>query len=1227
MSVSVKLQRLQDLLKRPAFAALIPPLVELPSNIAVAVASEHPDGTVDDLRTVYAERIRGSEVWLERVVAVCGPPPWIVRSAGLEDGEGFTNAGGYASIVCADAVDFAGVVAAVAFSGFDPLAIAQQRLADPTYQPQPISCFVQPLIKAGSNAFDLEQVPYLPSEACRNLFEHITGLHRHFAEKALDTEWVLETEHGAVSVTGLTLVQDARVRGQLAFGFGFASAQSPGQRANSVAYFWPAVSAPLWRGQRLVQVEVRKTWLVQIRPAPGYTLERRVTTLTAAARAELRRRLLEVAVASVLPAAAPRKGGFLASATLDDAWSRYLSLAPPARNELAAVFVENGVASEHAGIMFRQVGVPVYRIDLAKLPTAPSVVVDAVGERAWFGSIPSGLALHVVPMDCIDLPGDIQRVFDDLEPALPQSTAKEASIRLQNSLAGIPVGSAYAEIQRRSAWPTDCWLQHGADVRSPSLLGWLLARDSAVVEELRTEWEHSREVAWYVQAAAAHYDPKAGFPSLCAECPQLAESVSTLTDLRFAVQLTQADTWAARMPGLGLGSQANAAFMTVDGRELFECLLRTLEDTETLPIYEDADRLEIIRSLTTAADTSIAAGDLLRAARQGQCAPTALASLVRAPQAFVAYLAILGPLSRFRAAAALAGAAEAEALLESAALLQRSLCEAGLLSLSGLCRIDLVDTYDQVLKAVLTDVVARRDPMGYQRYLDLLANWIDFARMQDIVVADDAALCAFLGWIAVARRASMPDNFFLELNEETAERLGDHFLRWQTLMPIAGGMSVAELPITNAHQLHNLLHQWMLAHFRAEPGDELPQRLRVLLAIADGFGDAPSCLLRLGRSVLEISLPMVVHKASFLFTEQGLTIEFAELPDAPEDEIGRLLVFEALARRIGEWESTWIVSMNRIRNFGTWTLLLRVRRSDDGRIQAGDLRKMLIWFRVLFDAAYDFSYVPNSDVAHVYDTFGQAPWPELFRAYAAYREVVDTSIQRTTVYSLPFATSLSVLCQDETARVVIAEAYRADFDGAWLTFIETAACLNDPALDVEGWSSAYALAGQLGVLLAAMWPQRALEKMAQEPLSAIAGERISASLLHRRDIVSDLHRLITPGAAPASDALRTLALHHAPCWVVDAAAALGIAQELVGAGRTFKRCKEYLLAYYADLLSDNLCEKLIGQLDLIPCGVNTEVEACIQRALVRTVGTRGRFRLAEVDYVAIVRTLSAETIV
>ena len=106
--------------------------------------------------------------------------------------------------------------------------------------------------------------------------------------------------------------------------------------------------------------------------------------------------------------------------------------------------------------------------------------------------------------------------------------------------------------------------------------------------------------------------------------------------------------------------------------------------------------------------------------------------------------------------------------------------------------------------------------------------------------------------------------------------------------------------------------------------------------------------------------------------------------------------------------------------------------------------------------------------------------------------------------------------------------------------------------------------------------------------------------------------------------LRELALRHAPAKVVDAGNAAEVAGEVAGEGRSFKRCKEYLLAHYADRLPQSLRERLTEQIDFVPRGVTPHAEATIQRELSRLEQERGRFDVAEVDYVAAVRALGTE---
>ena len=1233
--MTAKLERLQQLSRCPEFAELVPPLFPLLADAAVALLERHK-GTLDTrvAQAAYASRLAQQYPALSvSVTESCGPAPWIVRSAGMEDSETFANAGGYASVVCRSSEALVDAVAAVTFSGFAPQAVEQQRLVASTYRPQPIAAFVQPLIESGPQGNTADETPYLSAADCARLFDTIGKLHRYFGCDALDTEWALQTDAGLVSATGLTLAGNDAIRGQIAFGFGFAAAQTPGSRPNSEAYHWPALAAPLWRGTALCRVRIGKMWLLQVRPAPGYELERRVLRLMEPVRAELTRRMQTVAVAPIIAAKQAVRGRFIAAATLGDAWSRYLELPLMARAEVVAVFVEVGVASEHAGIMFRQQGLPVLRAELSQLPAAPHAVVDATGTQAWFGSPTVQIALDTEAEDRIDFPPDVQFVFDD-ESSVPAALDSVADFRATSAeaiaglLASLPaaIGPSRKRIERRSVWPArDLWLRVGDTVRSPSLFGRALARIER--QALRAGWSAPSEAEFYVRAVQACIDPAASLFRLVEQAPRLAALLADRDDCRLALQLLAAERWAARLPAaasLPLARAALASCESVSAPSWLNGILDVLGATDELPIYDDEERVEIVRELVRALEAGIAPKDLLLAARSGAAAPLALGRLLRRPQAFAAYSAFLVPLQRFRSAGAMAGVAESGALLAAARTLEAQLQSAHLRTLSDLCRIDLVDTYDQVLKAVLADVVERRDRAAYDRYLSLLAGWIAFARAQIISAVDDEALASFLGWIETVRNDAMPEDFLLELDESGAARLGDDFLRWQALMPIAGGMAPRDLPLGNAHQLHNVLHQWMLAHFRVAPGPELPSGLRALLAIADGFGDTRSRLLRLNRAALEISLPIVVHKASFVFTADALTVEFAELPDAPADGVGRLLVFEALARRIGEWDPGWVVTPNRVCNLGTWTLYLRVRRTRGHRWCADDLPRLLIWFRVLFDCAYDFSYVPNSEVADAYARFGAAHWQEIFRALAGYRETVDLSLQRTTVYALPFATCLAALCLDEAVHQAVGDAYCAGFDVAWRAFVVAADRLHEPAQSGNRWASVYAVASQLGLLLSAAWPRETLQRMAHEALSPIAGERLCASLMHRRDISVPLNELIRGSNAPMHAALRELALRHAPAKVIDADNAAEVAGEVAGEARAFKRCKEYLLARYADRLPQSLRKRMIDQIDWVPRGVTPHTEARIERELLRVAQARGRFDIAEIDYVAAVRAFDAD---
>jgi hypothetical protein len=89
------------------------------------------------------------------------------------------------------------------------------------------------------------------------------------------------------------------------------------------------------------------------------------------------------------------------------------------------------------------------------------------------------------------------------------------------------------------------------------------------------------------------------------------------------------------------------------------------------------------------------------------------------------------------------------------------------------------------------------------------------------------------------------------------------------------------------------------------------------------------------------------------------------------------------------------------------------------------------------------------------------------------------------------------------------------------------------------------------LLLAAAWPRETLQRMAHEPSSPIASERLYASLMHRRDILAELNGLILGSSTLIRAALRDLTLRHAPAKIVDARNAVAVAEHVACWTRPF----------------------------------------------------------------------------
>nr|CAG34707.1 RacM protein [Streptomyces ribosidificus] len=488
-------------------------------------------------------------------------------------------------------------------------------------------------------------------------------------------------------------------------------------------------------------------------------------------------------------------------------------------------------------------------------------------------------------------------------------------------------------------------------------------------------------------------------------------------------------------------------------------------------------------------------------------------------------------------------------------------------------------------------MVDRPEPGPYRAYLDVLEQWLDLVGVFGLTDRERRAVAGFGAWVAAWREAPVPDGFALE--EE---------LTWGRLLELAAdGVPVgADDGPNNPHQLHNALHQWLLARMPRYPADRAPSGVRELQRLSDRFGPGGNKLLRFTRAAVELDVPLGIHKASLVFRPDRVEGEWTEPPDVTEGEAGRLTGLTVLLDRCGTWFPELEFRCDRVLLAGTWTLQVEARPSAGAeRFTLARMRLALGVFRTLFDGSYDFSYVPTAEVADLPEAFREPGWAEVFRALVDYRLAYDDAELFETLETLPLGTAIGMLCTDERIRAEVLaasaegpEGALARLDAAWRRLAGT----EDPA----AWIAGHNLVQQLALLVAARFPDAAVAAFAA-PQAAGWADVLGAALLPRADVRGAVVRAFA--RRPGGDGPL---LRRAPWLVVSEANAADVARRLAAQPRAYRRCKQFLAHRYAEVLAEaGLLSGLVQDLEVVPYGDGPRREELLAEA-VATAGGRIR---------------------
>ncbi|MGW8142263.1 hypothetical protein [Sphingomonas zeae] len=613
-----KVDRLLRIRGERDLAALVPPIMPVPSlDEPVGQRGVAPARR----RRAYADALtRARPALAEEVRRRCGPPPWIVRSSGEEDGDGDANAGGYESLVCVDERELIETVATVALSGAGALSRRQRALAGKAAGTEVIACFVQPLLPTGlAPTVEPQDAPYVDDRDLEEIERVARRLLALFDFTAVDCEWGIETDQGLVSVTTLLARDRGAVTSMHALGFGFGAAQMTGDRPTAACLLPAGSEQRLWRGGSLRRCAVRRLWLLQARPARLEPAFRDVLRPSPAAERRLTSQYDSLPAVPLLIGRSTH-GRFLAAPTLMSAWHDYLLLNPGERARVDLVLVTEGSVAEHAAIMFRQERISCFTLDTARMSQGVSTAVfDGVrcffGEEAMIG--PGDLEARrwlVLPPDCFRI-----------------AAAGDTAASTRAMLAGLPLDdNVRAAITRRSliAHP-DHWLADGASVRSPAV------GERAAEAGLVPRHDPNDFPALYASAVGLRdraIPVSACLPRLDGLRSEDATALAGCPDLRLPIALLRCErmAWADDAALAGLVAAAAALLRrdrVRDARLVLEAGAELDRETALLPIYDDGDKRALLTDFVAAVLATGTPADLLALQAVGMPAPAFVALL------------------------------------------------------------------------------------------------------------------------------------------------------------------------------------------------------------------------------------------------------------------------------------------------------------------------------------------------------------------------------------------------------------------------------------------------------------------------------------------------------------------------------------------------------------------------------------------------------------------------
>lgn len=308
----------------------------------------------------------------------------------------------------------------------------------------------------------------------------------------------------------------------------------------------------------------------------------------------------------------------------------------------------------------------------------------------------------------------------------------------------------------------------------------------------------------------------------------------------------------------------------------------------------------------------------------------------------------------------------------------------------------VIENIDSQMKIILKDIVENEsDQANLQiQYKKGLKMWAEIIRLFDQQLGDLA-----IRWLT--------DNETQQINSIDISVI-DYFSEEFTNLEYD---SFCE-SVTNAHQLHNLLHQKSLYYFQLKGYPYLNSFAKQINKVVNMNTIRPNVFLAYTNKYIEANIGLSMHKASIKYYERDAIVEYSEALGAETPT--RLIIYQWILNTLSEMRGTltqrnWIT-----KECGVWKIYIKMETQCENQ---DEILQDFIWFtyliKLIFDMSYDFSGVDFGEVKIESALFKDKRWinilEEIMHNYVNGRFVNDAKIKTST-----FSHFLTWICMEQT---------------------------------------------------------------------------------------------------------------------------------------------------------------------------------------------------------------------